>query len=138
MTEDPITVAQAKGSAALTLQTLGGIAFLACPLLSGLLGRPPAVLLAFVFVLFILKPISGRALWISNVQEKGPGVLAPMLLATLMVQTLLAALLYFLGRAAGAVMGYGKPSESLEPFDGGLVIVTFLLGLILGELRRRR
>jgi len=123
-------------SGAIFIQTFGGIAFLGCPLLAGLLGRPPAILLAFIFVLVVLKPISGRTLWISNVQEKGTGVLAPMIVATLTVQGLLGALLYFAGRAAGSAVGYGKPALALESFDWGLVIATLLLGLILGELRR--
>lgn len=144
MTEEPspsspaaaVETGTAANTAAMGFRTLGGIAFLACPVLAGLLGRSPALLLAFIFVLVILKPISGRVLWASNVREKGAGVLAPMLLATLMVQCILAAVLFLLGRAAGAVVGYGKPSEVLEPFDGTLVIATFLLGLILGELRK--
>ncbi len=94
------------------------------------------MLLAFIFVLVILKPISGRVLWISNIQEKGTGVLVPMLLATLTVQTVLATVLFLLGRAVGSVAGYGKPAAALEGFDWALVFVTFLIGLILGELRR--
>lgn len=122
---------------AVILRTFAGAMLIAGPLAAGILGRSPLIVALFGVGFTVSKAITGRPLWHRMVRERGASILAPMVTATFVVQTILVTVLFLLGRIVGYSIGYLRLADRLERFDGTLVALVLILGVGSAELGLR-
>ena len=100
------------------MKTVAGALLVAGPIAAGSAWRPVGVAALYVLSFVLAQALSGRDLWVSQVEEKGRGVIAPMVCATFFVQAIVVAVLFFIGRLIATVGGIRRP------IGGGAGLVT--------------
>lgn len=136
--ESDVTGGAPASQASISLKTLAGLILIAGPLSAGAMGRPAGIAALFAIGFSIAKVVTGRELWNQMLTERGPSALPAMISATIVVQSLLVAVLFLIGRGLGAVFGYGKLADVLGRFDFILVSLVLALGVGAVEVARRR
>lgn len=110
------------------LSLVGGLTLLTAVLIAGVEARPALIILPMALIWIVSKVAAAWSVWVSNVEAKGAGVIAPMVTATVMVQLLFVAIFYSVGRLVALAQGVEPHQGGLEGFDGRLLAVALILG----------